>query len=153
MPGGVTRTLLAVAVVVAVGWSVPPAEAQLRRSAVRPDIVEIGPPISIDRETLQKEARRNQALAEHLRLYGYPDYAEVQEIDVQEPFATYEVRIYYLRRNQQLAFGRVHVSPEFTRFGMVKYDGPIDPVTRARLLEVRPEEAKSAGSESGGVSN
>ena len=71
--------------------------------------------------------------------YGWPDYAEVQEVTVDEPLAAYEVRLYYLRRNQQIAYSRVHVSPAFPDFGIRTYDGPIPEDALARILTARGE--------------
>lgn len=110
------------------------AEAVLKPSPERPDIVEIDDPILIGREVLQREMELNVNLEEFIDLYGWPDYAEVQEVQVQEPFAAYEVRIYYLRRDRYLAFGRVAVAPSISDYGVRKYEGPIRPETLDRLL-------------------
>jgi hypothetical protein len=110
------------------------ARAELRPSVERPDVIEVGDPVMIGKATLDREMRLNVNLDEHIELYGRPDYAEIQEVQVQEPFASYEVRIYYLRRNSYLAFGRVAVAPSVFDYGVRKYEGPIRPETLDRLL-------------------
>src|SRR5262245_8407366 len=59
----------------------------------RPYIVEIGDPYAISLNTLYREARGISELRENLALYGDPDYAEIQEIQPDEPWETYEVRL------------------------------------------------------------
>jgi hypothetical protein len=128
-----------------------PAAGQLRRSATRPALIEIGAPVMIDREALSREMGYNEALREYIRLYGWPDYTEIQETDVYPPYAPYEVRVYYLRRNRELAFGHVFVAPKYHDFGTMKYEGPISPETLGRLLTPRAVPAQT-GQGSGGKS-
>src|SRR2546422_9239482 len=61
----------------------------------RPYIVEIGEPYEIDLTGVQREARNITQLREDLELHGYPDYAEVQEVQPDAPWETTEVRLYY----------------------------------------------------------
>ncbi len=114
------------------------AASELRPATNRPDIVEIGAPVMISREMLRREMDRNTELHEYIRVYGWPEYAEIQEVQVQEPFAAYEVRLYYVHRNQFLVFGRVNVAPNVVDYGVRKYAGPIDPETLDRLLTAEP---------------
>ena len=44
-------------------------------------------------------------------------------MQIDPPFAPYEVRLYYLRRNAYLAFGRVNVAPNVYDYGVRKYIG------------------------------
>ena len=131
------------ALVVAVGGSAM-AGAQLRPAANRADVIEIGEPIIISRDVLKLEMQRNIELREYVELYGWPEYAEVQEVQVQEPFAPYEIRLYYLRRDQYLAFGRVHVAPSLYDYGVVKYEGSISEADLNRLLTAQPTAAQAA---------
>lgn len=100
----------------------------------RPDVLEVGEPLAIGREVLNTEMMRNSALRNYIEAYGWPDFAEVQEVTVEVPFAPYEVRLYYVRRNHMLAFSRVYVSPAVTDFGQRKFDGTIPPAVLARLM-------------------
>jgi len=113
------------------------AAAEVRQARNRPGIFEVGEPILISREGLRREMDRNNTLREYIDLYGWPDYAEVQQTVVQEPLAPYEVRVYYLQRNQEYAFTRANISPNFTGFGIRKYEGLIAPETVDRLLTAR----------------
>jgi hypothetical protein len=92
----------------------------------------------INRKVLTLEAKRNTDLRDWMHLYGAPNYAEVQEIQIDPPWASYEVRLYYVRRNSYLAFGRVNVAPSVYDYGVRKYIGPIDPAVLDRLLSAAP---------------
>ena len=112
------------------------ARAELRTAPDRPGIYEIGDPIMINKTSLEHEMRLNVNLAAFIENYGWPDYSEIQEVQVDFPFAPYEVRIYYLRRNSYLAYGRVVVAPSVFDYGIRKYEGDIRPETLDRLLTV-----------------
>jgi hypothetical protein len=125
---------VAVAAVVTAGA----ASAQSHRSVNRPEIIEVGEPILISRKVLRLEMQRNSDLRDWIRLYGAPDYAEVQEIEIDPPFAPYEVRLYYLKGNAYLVFGRVHVAPSLYDYGVHKYYGHITAADMDRLLTAQP---------------
>ena len=101
----------------------------------RPYIVEVGEPYEIRMETLQAEARNLSELTEYLHDYGYPDYAEIQEIEPQWPWETKEVRIYYLRRNLEADFGHVILSGAIPNMGVTVFLGEIPP-DKAHQIEV-----------------
>lgn len=111
---------------------------ELRPAVDRPELLEVGDPILITRKTLAAEMRRNVELRDWVHLYGAPDYTEVQEIQIDPPWAPYEVRLYYLKRDAYLAFGRCHVAPNVYDFGVRKYIGTINPEVLDRLLTARP---------------
>jgi hypothetical protein len=121
-------------------WLVPAAglaigpEVRRVTPANRPYIVEIGEPHAIDSYGLDRERKINSDLRAYLNLYGWPDYAEVQEIEPVIPWDAYEVRIYYLRRNTEIHFGRAFISPSVTDLGVVKYEGRMDAGTRDRIV-------------------
>lgn len=129
--------LVAGAALLALGWA-GAAGAQSRPAVNRPEIIEVGDPILISRRTLAAEMTRNSDLRDWVRLYGVPDYAEVQELEIDPPFAPYEVRLYYVKGNSYLAFGRVHVAPSLYDYGVRKYIGKIDPAELDRLLTAAP---------------
>jgi hypothetical protein len=101
----------------------------------RPYIVEIGVPYSISMETLESEARNNSELREYLSNYGYPDYAEIQEIAPDWPWADHEVRIYYLNWNLELDFGHVILSEAMPNLGVRRFLGRI-PMSKRHEIEV-----------------
>jgi len=111
---------------------------EIRPAVDRPDIMEVGDPILINRRLLAREMTRNVDLRDWIRLYGAPEYSEVQEIEIDPPWAPYEVRLYYLKRNAYLAFGRVDVAPSVYDYGVRKYIGPINPAVVERLLTAQP---------------
>lgn len=111
--------------------------AEPRAAVGRPDVMEVGEPVLISREVLHREANTNSAMAEYIAKYGQPDYAVVQRTAVEEPyiaFAPYEVRLYYVDRDQEIIFGRVQVSEAIRSFGIRKWLGPIRPETMDWLL-------------------
>ena len=120
------------------GSAVPARSDEMRPAIGRPDIMEVGDPILISRRVLGLEMRRNTDLRDWVHLYGAPEYAEVQEIQIDPPWAPYEVRLYYVRRNAYLAFGRVNVAPNVYDYGVRKYVGSIDPLVLDRLLTAQP---------------
>lgn len=101
----------------------------------RPYIVEVGEPYAIGTEALQAQAANLSELQEYLREYGYPDYAEIQEIEPQWPWADREVRTYYLRTNIEIDFAHVIVSAAMRNFGVVVFHGQIPP-DKAHEIEV-----------------
>jgi hypothetical protein len=113
--------------------------ADVRREvpARRPYITEIGEPYAIDKARLKREAARIDALAESLAELGDPDYAEIQEIRPEWPWDSYEVRIYYLRPNLELDFGRARtLDAAYPNLGIVKFQGGI-PVSKRVEIESR----------------
>ncbi len=121
--------MLAPAVALAIG-----PEVERVTPANRPYIVEVGGPRPLSSAGLGREVKLDSDLAEYLDHYGWPDYAELQEIEPNPPWASYEVRIYYLKRNVELAFGRAFIAPSVTNLGVVKYSGLMDQVTRDRVV-------------------
>jgi hypothetical protein len=121
--------VLAPAVAVAIG-----PEVERVTPPNRPYIVEVGSPQPLSSRGLDQEMRLDSDLKEYLQHYGWPDYAEVQEIEPNVPWAAYEVRIYYLKRNVEIAFGRAFISPSVTNLGVLKYQGLMDQVTRDRIV-------------------
>jgi len=121
--------VLAPAVAVAIG-----PEVERVTPPNRPYIVEVGSPQPLSSRGLDQEMKLDSDLQEYLQHYGWPDYAEVQEIEPNVPWAAYEVRIYYLKRNVEIAFGRAFISPSVTNLGVLKYQGLMDQVTRDRIV-------------------
>lgn len=121
------------------------AEVRRERPTRRPYIIEIGEPYSITNTTLRAEASKNSELRDYLNLHGRPDFAEIQEVAPDWPWETYEVRVYYLRRNVQADFGTVPFSPAAPSFGVMKFQGGIPASKRHEIeLALQPEEGKPA---------
>ncbi|MBP1687460.1 MAG: hypothetical protein H6Q33_3603 [Deltaproteobacteria bacterium] len=103
------------------------------RPARRPYITEVGQPYAIYAGALDQEIRRISDLRTYVNRYGYPDYAEIQEVVPDWPWQPYEVRLYYLDRDVEAAFGAVNLSPAAPNFGVMKSHGTI---TREKRREV-----------------
>lgn len=138
MAGHMSRQILASLTIWILGGG--SAVADLRPATNRPEVLEIGEPQLISRAALRREMNRNSDLKEHIERYGWPDYAEIQRTAVQDPLDDYEVRLYYLSRERELAFVHVHVAPAMRDYGIKRYEGPIPDATLARLLTARMNE-------------
>jgi hypothetical protein len=126
--------VLAAAVFFTSGVAAPArSDVRLRTTERRPYITEVGEPYAISLPTVRREARKISQLHEYLALYGEPDYAEVQEIEPEWPWESYEVRLYYMRRNIETDFGHVFISSAMPNFGVLKYQGPIPPDKRHEI--------------------
>lgn len=129
-------SLAVVAILVTANWV---GAQTLRTPPYRPYITEVGPPRAIDRVRLDKEMTVNSDLRSWIRDYGYPDVAEIQDVVPEYGWSDYEVRTFYLTRNQELAFGRVAFfprqgNPSFVGdYGLIKYQGVVQPENRKRL--------------------
>jgi hypothetical protein len=108
-------------------------EVRRERSERRPHIVEVGQPYTIGVQRLQYEIDRISALRGYVDDYGYPDYAEIQEISPEWPWEPYEVRLYYMQRNLEVDFSPVFVSEALPDFGMLKFSGDITPEKRHEI--------------------
>ncbi|HVN88142.1 MAG TPA: hypothetical protein VMW17_25140 [Candidatus Binatia bacterium] len=117
----------------------------------RPYIIEVGEPQTLGPRALRKEAKLNSDLRAYLHFYGMPDYAEIQEIEPNVPWDAYEVRLYYLRRDREIAFGRAFISPVVTDLGVIKYQGKLDPATRDRIVAMVTPPPSTAGEEPANV--
>ena len=131
------RCLMLIAVALAVGTPGVPLAQQVRLEVPerRPYIVEVGAPYSISMAAVEKQSLRISEMKTYLDQYGYPDYAEVQEIQPVWPWDSYEVRLYYMRRDLQADFGHVFLSEALPTFGVMKFMGSIPPDKR-REIEV-----------------
>ena len=101
----------------------------------RPYITELGEPYSISFNTLDDEASKNSDMRAYLNRYGWPDYAEIQEVMPEFPWESYEVRLFYLRRNLEVDFSHVVVSRALTDYGLLRYQGNI-PSQKRHEIEV-----------------
>jgi hypothetical protein len=94
-----------------------------RPSPYRTSVVDVGAPRLMTQHQLERQMSINPDLRSWISYYGYPDVAEYQEVVPQFGWADYEVRTYYLRRNQSLAFGMVASLPFGAEPSMPDYSG------------------------------
>lgn len=116
------------------------AEVRLERPERRPYIIEVGQPYPIGGERLAYEVQHISAAREYVRHYGYPDYAEIQEISPEWPWEAYELRLYYMRPNFEVDFSPVFLSEALPNFGVLKSRAEITPEKRHEIdvvLEAR----------------
>jgi hypothetical protein len=99
----------------------------------RPYIIEVGEPTSLTMSGVRNEAGKISQLRTYLGEYGYPDYAEVQEVEPVWPWESYEVRLYYMRRDIEVAFAHVFLSPAEPGFGVIRFQGLITPEKRHEI--------------------
>jgi hypothetical protein len=129
-------SLVGLGILLTAGWA---TAGELRTPSYRPYIVEVGPPRTISRQQLDKEMYLNSDLRSWIRNYGYPDVAEIQAVVPEYGWSDYEIRTYYLDRDQELAFGRIAFMPYqgdpgfLDDYGLVKYQGKIQPEGRQRI--------------------
>ena len=124
------------------------ADVRRERTDRRPYIVEIDHPYEISMARLAEEAGKLSDLAMYLDHYGYPEYAEIQDIQARWPWETYEVRLFYVRSNLELDFGRVIFSPAAPNYGVLKHKAAIPPEKLRRIeliLEARRAPAPAPG--------
>jgi hypothetical protein len=108
-------------------------DVRRERTERRPYIVEVGQPYAIGVQRLQHEANHISELKVYVRDYGYPDYAEIQEVLPEWPWEPYEVRLYYMRRNLEVDFSPVSLSEAAPDFGLLTSRGDITPEKRHEI--------------------
>jgi hypothetical protein len=108
-------------------------DVRRERTERRPYILEIGQPYSIGVQRLARELKRISELKVYVGEYGYPDYAEIQDILPQWPWKPYEVRLYYMRWNLELDFGGVFLSEAAPNFGVLRFRGEMTPKKRHEI--------------------
>lgn len=119
------------------------ADVRRVRPARRPYIIEVGYPYAINARRLQYEITHLSELRGYIEDYGYPDYAEIQEISPEWPWVPYEVRLYYLQPNLEADFSPVALSPAMPNFGLLKFRGEIAPHKRHEIELVLQARRKS----------
>jgi hypothetical protein len=115
----------------------------------------VGEPIVLGPRGLDVQMDRNPEVAAFIARRGYPDWAELVEVDDGPPLAAHEVHLYYLRLDKEIAFTQAYLlgDPEI---GVRRYERPLpaakrawiehvylahDPARRAELAAARAEAA------------
>jgi hypothetical protein len=125
--------LTAVGLVAASAFGADTDDARRPPTERRPYIIEVGEPYSLSMSGVHSESGRISHLRTYLEQYGYPDYAEIQEIEPQWPWESYEVRLYYMRRDLEADFAHVFLSPAEPGFGEIRFQGLITPEKRHEI--------------------
>jgi hypothetical protein len=96
--------------------------------------IPVGPPVALGPGGLAVEMDRNPELASFVARRGYPDWAERVEVDSDPPLDAYEVRVFYLRLDKEIAFTRASILGH-PLIGVRKFDRPIAPAMRERIAQ------------------
>ena len=96
--------------------------------------IPVGPPVALGPGALAVEMDRNPELADFVARRGYPDWAERVEVDSDPPLDAYEVRVFYLRLDKEIAFTRASILGH-PLIGVRKFDRPIPPAMRERIAQ------------------
>lgn len=75
---------------------------------------------------------RNPEIAMYIQRRGYPDWAEQVEVDSELPLDAYEVRLYYVRLDKEIAFARASLLGR-PHIGLRKFERPLTPAARERI--------------------
>ncbi len=66
--------------------------------------VPVGPALPLGPNGLAMKMGQNPEIAQYIARRGYPDWAELVEVDSELPFGTHEVHLFYLRLDREIAF-------------------------------------------------
>ena len=69
----------------------------------------VGPPLPLGPLGLEWKLEQNPEIATYVARRGYPDWAEIVEVDADLPLDTHEVHLYYLRLNREVVFTRAEM--------------------------------------------
>src|SRR5262245_42459632 len=105
------------------------ARSAAAASAERPYIRDVGEPWSLSRESFSQILEVDWGVRAMVARIGTPSYAELQEVDVAEPWMRFELRAYYLEYGKMMVFGRAMIlgNPEVS---LLRHEGPIPAAKR-----------------------
>jgi hypothetical protein len=92
----------------------------------------IGPGRPIGEHGFEQHLRNNPELQTFVALRGYPDWVEEFEVDNTRPLEPYELHLYYLRLDREVAFTRAYILGR-PRVSLRLYDRPLAASDRARI--------------------
>lgn len=94
----------------------------------------IGPGRPVGEGGFARQIRMNPELRTFVALRGYPDWVEEVEVDSTRPLDSYELRLYYLRLDREVAFTRAYILGR-PQVSLRLSDRPIAAADRARIEE------------------
>jgi hypothetical protein len=94
----------------------------------------MGPGRPIGANGFERALRSNPELRSFVVLRGYPDWVEEVEVDSTLPLDSYELRLYYLRLNREVAFTRAFILGR-PQVSLRLFDRPMAAADRARIEE------------------
>ena len=93
----------------------------------------IGAPIALGPSALTLEMRNNPEIAMMVERRGYPDWAERVEVDTNLPLDTYEIHLFYLRFDREVAFTRASFLGQ-PLIGIRRFERPMPPGMHERIV-------------------
>jgi hypothetical protein len=96
--------------------------------------VAIGPGRPLGVHGFEQQMKMNPELRSFVALRGYPDWVEEVEVDSGLPLDAYELRLYYLRLDREVAFTRAYILGH-PQVSLRLFDRPIQAADRARIEE------------------
>lgn len=109
-------------------------------SPERPYLCDVGDPKPLSLQSFRTILSTNEAVRDTVARIGMPDFAELQRVDVESPWATYEIRAYYRSFNKMYAFARAFLLGR-PGVALVRFTGPIPPEKRAQMAGALPARA------------
>jgi hypothetical protein len=88
----------------------------------------------IGAQGFEQHLERNPELRSLVALRGYPDWVEEVEVDSPLPLDPYELRLYYLRLDREVAFTRAFILGR-PQVSLTLFERPIAPGDRTRIEE------------------
>ena len=91
--------------------------------------IPVGPALPLGPYGLEMKMEQNPEIAQYVARRGYPDWAELVEVDAELPFGTHEVHLFYLRLDREIVFTDASILGR-REIGVRLYDRPLDPAKR-----------------------
>jgi hypothetical protein len=95
-------------------------------AAERPYVRDVGEAKPLSRERFERIIAADAAVRATVARIGMPSYAELQQIEVDDPWVGYELRVYYLDYGKMLVFGRAMILGD-PRISLLRHSGAIPP--------------------------
>jgi len=94
----------------------------------------VGPALPLGPHGLAMKMHQNPEIAQYIARRGYPDWAELVEVDADLPLGTHEVHLYYLRLDREIVFTEASILGR-RDIGVRLYERPVDAVKRELIEE------------------
>jgi hypothetical protein len=94
--------------------------------------VPVGPTLPLGPYGLAMKMEQNSEVALYVARRGYPDWAEVVEVDAELPLGTQEIHLFYLRLDREIVFTDASILGR-RDIGVRLYDRPLDTAKREMI--------------------
>jgi hypothetical protein len=103
-------------------------------SAERPYVCDVGDPKPLSLESFNQIFQVDGAVRAAVARIGMPNYAEIQKVDVNDPWVNYELRTYYVEYNKMMVFSRAFILGN-PNVSLLRHEGTI-PADKLAMLTV-----------------